>query len=154
MACAISCSVSLVFVIAMIYFYNRTENSAIIQQYRASLSSDLKERYAKISEERKQISYQGYALGVLLSLGIIYYNNQIKQIKTLSLVCIVVATAFVTNYFYYILHPKSDWMLEHLKNQQETHAWLLMYREMQYSYHAGLVLGIVAVGVLAFAFRC
>ena len=71
-----------------------------------------------------------------------------------ALVCTVIATAFVTNYFYYILHPKSDWMLDHLQNKQEIKAWLLMYREMQYNYHMGLVLGIVAVGVFAFAFRC
>jgi hypothetical protein len=30
----------------------------------------------------------------------------------------------------------------------------LMYREMQYNYHMGLVLGIIAVGILGFAFRC
>jgi len=29
-----------------------------------------------------------------------------------------------------------------------------MYKEMQYNYHFGMVVGIVAVGVLAFAFRC
>ena len=127
-----------------------------MRQYKASLSSDLKERYAKITEERKQISYQGYALGVLLSLLIIFYNYKVKKnpLSTMSLICIVIATSFITNYFYYMLHPKSDWMLDHLKSQQETHAWLLMYREMQYSFHAGLVLGIAAVGVLAFAFRC
>ncbi len=53
-----------------------------------------------------------------------------------------------------MLSPKSDWMLEHLQNKEEIKAWLLMYREMQYNYHMGLVLGIIAVGVLAFAFRC
>jgi hypothetical protein len=29
-----------------------------------------------------------------------------------------------------------------------------MYREMSYNYHMGFALGIVAVGALAFAFRC
>jgi hypothetical protein len=28
-----------------------------------------------------------------------------------------------------------------------------MYREMQYNYHMGFVIGVVAVGVLAYAFR-
>jgi hypothetical protein len=71
-----------------------------------------------------------------------------------ALVCTVMATCFLTNYFYYMLHPKSDWMLNHMGNQEEVKAWLQMYREMQYNYHAGLALGIVGVGVLAFAFRC
>ena len=45
-------------------------------------------------------------------------------------------------------------MLNHMGSQEEVKAWLQMYREMQYNYHAGLALGIVGVGVLAFAFRC
>ena len=156
MACALSCMVSAVFVIGMIYFYNMTGKSKIVNHYKSSLSSDLQKRYEKISQERLMISYQGYALGVIISLGIIFYNLKIKGAKmsNTALVCTVVATSFVTNYFYYMLHPKSDWMLNHLQNKEEIRAWLQMYREMQYNYHMGLVLGIIAVGVLAFAFRC
>jgi len=156
MACALSCSISAIFIIGMIYFYNMTGKSEIVKHYKATLSSDLQKRYDKISQERLMIGYQGYALGVILSLGIIFYNLKIKGAKmnTTTLVCTVIATAFVSNYFYYILHPKSDWMLNHLQNKEEIKAWLLMYREMQYNYHMGLVLGIIAVGILAFAFRC
>lgn len=156
MACAFSCMISAIFIIGMIYFYNLTDKSTIVKHYKSSLSSDLQKRYEKISEERANISYQGYALGVILSLGIIFYNIKIKRssMNTSALVCTVIATAFVTNYFYYILSPKSDWMLDHMNNKEEIKAWLLMYREMQYNYHMGLVLGIIAVGVLAFAFRC
>ena len=156
MACAISCMISAIFVIGMIYFYNLSDKSEIVKHYKSSLSSDLQKRYEKITKERTNISYQGYALGVILSLGIIFYNLKIKRsrMNTTALVCTVVATAFVTNYFYYMLSPKSDWMLNHMSNQEEVKSWLLMYREMQYNYHMGLVLGIVAVGILAFAFRC
>jgi uncharacterized membrane protein YkgB len=148
--------ISAVFIIGMIYFYNITDKSIIVKHYKEKLSSDLQKRYDKISKERMSISIQGYILGVILSLFIIFYNLKIKGTKmsNFTLVCTVVATAFVTNYFYYILHPKSDWMLNHTGNQEEVKAWLQMYREMSYNYHMGLVLGIVAVGVLAFAFRC
>jgi uncharacterized membrane protein YkgB len=156
MACAISCMISAIFVIGMIYFYNMTDKSEIVRYYKSSLSSDLQKRYEKITKERATISYQGYIIGVILSLGIIFYNLKIKKerLNTASLVCIVVATSFVTNYFYYMLHPKSDWMLNHMNNQEEVKAWLLMYREMSYNYHMGITLGIIAVGILAFAFRC
>ena len=156
MACAISCMISAIFIIGMIYFYNMTDKSAIVKHYKSSLSSDLQKRYEKITNERANISYQGYALGVVLSLGIIFYNLKIKSSKmnTTGLVCTVIATAFVTNYFYYMLSPKSDWMLNHMSNQEEVKSWLLMYREMSYNYHMGLTLGIIGVGVLAFAFRC
>lgn len=156
MACVISCMISAIFIIGMIYFYNLTDKSTIVKHYKSSLSSDLQKRYDKITKERANISYQGYALGVVLSLGIILYNLKINgsKINNIGLVCTVVATAFVTNYFYYMLHPKSDWMLNHMNNQEEVKAWLLMYREMQFNYHMGLVLGIIAVGIFAFAFRC
>jgi uncharacterized membrane protein YkgB len=140
----------------MFYFYNIAGKSEIIKHYKATLSSDLQKRYDKISKERLMLSYQGYALGVILSLGIIFYNLKIKHSKmnTASLVCTVIATSFVTNYFYYMIHPKSDWMLDHLQNKEEIRAGLQMYKEMQFNYHIGITLGIIAVGVLAFAFRC
>jgi hypothetical protein len=133
-----------------------TNKSEIVKKYKSSLSTDLQKRYDKIRMERMNISYQGYILGVILSLLIIFYNLNIKGTKmnSISLVCTVIATAFLTNYFYYILHPKSDWMLDHLKDEQQVKAWLIMYKEMQHNYHMGFVLGIIAVGVFAFAFRC
>jgi hypothetical protein len=70
-----------------------------------------------------------------------------------GMVCLVIATAFLTNYFYYVLSPKTDFMLNHIDDQEQAKNWLRMYREMSFNYHSGLALGIVAVGVLAFAFR-
>jgi len=148
--------ISALFIIGMIYFYSMTYNNEVIKKYKASLSDDLQKRYIAISKERMMISCQGYILGFGLSLLIIFYNLQIKGVKlsNFPLVCTVIATCFLTNYFYYMLSPKSDWMLNHMNDKKETTAWLEMYREMSFNYHAGLVLGIMAVGILAFAFRC
>jgi len=147
MACAISCMISAVFIIGMIYFYNRTDKS----YYKGKLSPDLQKRYDAIARERMMISCQGYVAGVFLSLLIIFYRG-IKN--PFSLVCTVMATCFLTNYFYYMLSPKSDWMLNHINSPEQTKAWLQMYREMSYNYHMGIALGVIAVGIFAFAFRC
>ena len=151
MPCSISCAISCIFIIGMIYFYNATDKSEIVKQYKATLPIDLQQRYEKIIEERKRISYQGYGVGLLLSLVILYFS---RKMNTISLVCTVMATAFLTNYFYYMLSPKSDWMLNHITNKDQVHAWLIMYRTMSYNYHLGIVFGIIAVGIFAFAFRC
>jgi uncharacterized protein YacL len=137
----------------MIYFYNATDKSEIVKHYKATLPMDLQERYEKITDERRRISYHGYILGLFLSVIILFYNIRIKM-HTISLVCTVMATCFLTNYFYYMLSPKSDWMLNHTTNQDQVNAWLVMYREMSYNYHVGIVFGIIAVGIFAFAFRC
>jgi uncharacterized protein YacL len=156
MACSISCIISAIFIIGMIYFYNATYKNEIVNHYKDTLSSDLRNRYEKISQERMYISMSGYGLGCILSLCIIFYNSKIKHQKmsTFSLVCLVMATCFLTNYFYYMLAPKSDWMLNHITSPEETKAWLQMYRAMQFNYHMGFVLGIIGVGIFAFAFRC
>jgi len=148
--------ISMIFVIGMIYFYNMTGKSEIVKNYKKTLSTDLQKRYEMITKERKILSYQGYALGVALSICLIIYNTYFKEQKmsTSAMVCLVIATSFLTNYFYYILSPKSDWVLNHTTNQEQVKNWLKMYREMSFNYHAGLALGIVAVGVLAFAFKC
>ena len=154
MVCSISCSISAVFIIGMIYFYNATSKNATVLQYKQQLNTEQRQAYDKIAAERLNISLRGYALGVLLSLLLIYYNYKKKQFKASSVVCLVLATSFLTNYFYYTLSPKSDWMLNHVESRGQTQAWLEMYKVMQYYYHAGLVLGIIGVGVFAYAFQC
>jgi uncharacterized protein YacL len=155
MACSISCSIALVFIIGKIYFYNATTNSQTVQHYRDKLPTNLKHLYDKISNERLRISIYGYVLGVFLSLCIIFYNLKLKRerLSNISLVCIVIATCFLTNYFYYMLTPKSEWMLNHINSPEQTKLWLQMYRTMSLYYHSGLVLGIIAVGFVALAFR-
>ena len=102
------------------------------------------------------MNYYGYSLGLVLSLIIILYNYKLSKNKltTTSLVCLVIVVSFLTNYFYYILSPKSTYMLDHINSPEQTKAWLAMYKAMQFNYHFGMVIGIIAVGVLAFAFRC
>jgi hypothetical protein len=138
----------------MIYFYNATSTNATVLQYRQHLNEQQRIAYDQIAKERLHISIQGYSLGFVFSLLIIFYYYEKKHIRPSSVVCLVLATSFLTNYFYYTLTPKSDWMLNHVESKQETQAWLYMYRTMQYYYHAGLVLGIFGVGIMAYAFKC
>ena len=141
----------------MIYMNNATTKSQTIQNYEKQLPEDLKNIYKKIVGERLSIYYYGYILGFILSLIIIIYNYQNKSIKTklstYHVVCIVIATSFITNYFYYMLSPKTSWMLDYVKTPEQTKAWLEMYKAMQKYYHTGLVLGIISVGLIAVAFR-
>ena len=157
MPCQFSCFLSFIFIVSMIYMNNATTKSQTIQKYEAQLPRNLQEIYRKIQRERLHIYYYGYSLGFILSLIIIIYNYQNNssksKITTTHMVCIVISTSFITNYFYYMLSPKTTWMLDHIKTPEQTKAWLEMYKSMQKYYHTGLVLGIIAVAFLAVAFR-
>ena len=156
MPCSFTCLIATALIVATIYFQNATSKSKIVQEYKKQLPSNLQNLYDKLSAERLKINYYGYTLGLILSLIIIFYNYSVRRNKltNTSLVCLVIVVSFFTNYFYYILSPKSDYMLKHINSPDQTRAWLAMYKEMQYNYHFGFVIGLVAVGVLAFAFRC
>jgi hypothetical protein len=153
--CKLSCAVSVVFIVAMIYMLYATTQSNIIQEYEKTLSPELLAVYKKIVNERTSIYYYGYFLGFILSLVFIAYNYKVRMVPLASmpLVCIIVSISFFTNYFYYILSPKSNWLTDHLKTQEEIKAWSKMYKGMQKYYHTGLVLGLIAIGIFAFSFR-
>ncbi len=153
--CTISCSISAVFILGMIYMNYSVAKSQIIVNYKAQLPENLQKVYEEITSERTTIYYQGYVLGFILSLFIILGNvySDHKMLSTRSMVCLVLATSFLTNYFYYTLSPKKNWMLNYIETPEQTKAWLQMYRGMQVYYHTGLLLGIIAVGVFAHAFR-
>lgn len=154
--CYFSCLLALMFIIGSIYFQYITQKDKVVQKYKDTLPTNLQILYDKISQERLQIYYQGYFLGLIISIIIIIININRKSYKlnNLSMICLVVSISFITNYFYYILTPKTTYMLEHINSPEQNKAWLNIYRTMQYNYHLGMFIGLVAVGFLAFAFRC
>jgi hypothetical protein len=155
MACYVSCVLATIFVIASIFMTNMTQKNKTIQTYQSQLPSNLQNIYKKITDERQRIYYCGYALGLILSIIIIVYKNQKRiPMTNATMVCTVITVSFITNYFYYSLSPKSTYMLDHINSPEQTKAWLTMYKAMQYYWHAGLVLGIIATMFLALAFRC
>lgn len=154
--CGFTCALSSIFILSMVYMNYSMWNSQIMQTYKEQLPEELQNTYKQIVNERANIYYVGYLLGFILSIIIIFYNTQIMKNKmgNLGMVCLVVSTSFIINYFYYILTPKSNWMLNEIKGEEQTKAWLTMYRQMQVYYHTGFVLGLVGVGLFAYSFRC
>ena len=154
--CTISCLLSGVFILSMIYMTYSVSNDRFIQTYENQLPENLKKIYKAVVSERSRIYYFGYVLGFILAAVIIAYNTQINKNKMgwTSMVCLTIIVSFFTSYFYYILSPKKNWMLENISTEEQTKAWLTMYRKMQYYYHSAFVFGILGVGFFSLAFRC
>ena len=156
MACRITCSISVAFIVAMIYMTNAMSNNETTKLYEKQLPDHLRGTYKQIVDERTRIYYTGYLLGFSVAILFILYNIWFtkRTFSTISMICLSTTSAFIINYFYYILTPKKTYMLEHIDTPKQTNAWLKMYRDMQYHYHVGLVLGLMAVAIFSYAFRC
>ena len=134
--------------IANVYCCSLGSKSELIKELISKLSPENQERYRKIANERRGIYFTGLFLGFILSMLLIMCCRSYFLTTNGSrggLLCMVGAVTLSVNYFYYILAPKTDWMVLHLKSAEEREAWLKIYRNMQYNYHMGLVLGILAV---------
>lgn len=155
MICSTTLFISIVFLFAMLSVNILACSSGLIKNYMDKLPPDLQKIYKEIQNERLKIYYKGYFLGLIISILIIIYNYKIKNsISTVNIILITISTTFLTSYLYYILSPKSKWMLNYLKTEEEKKEWLNVYRNMQIYYHGGLVLGLIAVAFLAAAFKC
>lgn len=97
--------------------------------------------YEKIVGERTNLYIQGLILGLILSFFIVYNTQTNTRFHTITL---FFAITLIVTLVYYTLMPKSDWMLNHLKTQKETKAWLEVYQNMKTRYVIGFILGTLA----------
>lgn len=135
------------------------EEESIKLRFYKLLDNNQKNIYKKIIDERKSIYFRGYGIGLTLSFIFIFIYKYIlrpskKSLSIWFLVCLTGAITFTTNYLFYILAPKSTYMINHLKNKQQIRDWQNIYRTMQVKYNTGLVLGIFAIMIFAYANRC
>jgi len=153
MICLKSCAVGLVFIFATIFMTLIIDKQKIFKDYVNSLNKEQLNKYNNIVNERKNISLNGYLLGLLLSLVFIVFNYNLKKISKGLVICLTSSIMFLTHYFYYILSPKTDWMVLHLDDKQRIE-WLKVYRTMQFSYHYSLLIGVLSVMIISSAFKC
>jgi hypothetical protein len=153
--CTITCFIALVIVVAMIIMSLMVSNDPFIKSYRNNFPDDIKNEYDRIVSERQTIFYTGYLIGFVLSIiTIIISINVLKRKMSVSLmVCITIVLSSVVTNLYYTLSPKSNYMINLLKTDQQRSDWLKIYKSMQYYFHGSFVIGIIAVGVFTYAFR-
>ena len=160
--CGITCSIAILFLVANVYTMLSVDCKNKKEKLYSLLNENQKNIHQKIVDERKSIYFRGYAVGLLLSFILIFVYKYVingsdsnkKKMSIWMIVCMVGAITFTSNYLYYILSPKTTYMVQHLNNKLQIDEWLKIYRYMQVKYHVGLVLGIVAIMIFAYANRC
>jgi len=139
--------VSIAFIIATIATL-QSPNEELKQNLSQYLNEKEQIYYQEIIIMRRNIYFQGLGLGVILSLGAIFLIPTLKKAKKMVRFFTAIAITFIVNYFYYILYPKDKYMIEILDTKEENKAWLQIYKTMQFRYHMGFLLGLVAAACI------
>ena len=155
MYCELAWQISIVFLVSFIYMNVVMFLSSQKSSFTDTLDEDQKEEYAKIVSERADLSRKGYIMGLttgllaawLLRLSGSKYTNS-------HLFAVVLAVMFVAHYLYYMLKPKSQYMLNNLKDEKQVKAWTEMYRTMQFRHFTGLGLGVATAVILGWYNSC
>ena len=122
-----------------------------VNRLRNMVSGEAAEAYKRIGNERAILYIQGLGIGIVLAFLIsYYYRSSIKHLFYRTTLFMFITLGFAA--FYYSLMPKSDWMLNHLKTEEENKAWLQIYKTMKYRYITGFLFAAIATIPLAYSF--
>lgn len=111
------------------------------EMLKRTFSEDLDRVYDSIVQERRNQYLQGLILGFIIAYGFTTFSKITNRFYRMSL---FVAISLMTSVLYYFLIPKSDYMLNHLKTEEQNKAWLQIYKTMKMRYIFGFLFGAVA----------
>ena len=121
---------------------SKEQHDAVVK----TLSPELADRYEKIVAERRNYYLQGLILGFFVAFFFVGRRSIPNKFYKITL---FTAVALIVGVTYYTVMPKSDYMLQHLKNEEQIKAWLEVYKTMRSKYITGFLLGALAAIPLA-----
>jgi hypothetical protein len=137
--CYITCAVASAFFGGMLYLTLNPYKHHVLQKYLDTLDAKQLDLFSAVHKERMQIYLMGLVLGLLL--GFIYLQYAKAGVRR---TCAFVAIVMGVNYLFYMVYPKTTYMVRHLTSPEQINAWQDVYRTMQYNQYMGMVLGLVA----------
>lgn len=146
--CGLSCLLASMFFGSMLYSMLYYDKNTVFINFNSTLDEYQKQVYREIMRERMRIYIQGLLFGLLC--GFIYLQYTTKSIYT---ACVFTVIVLGINNLYYILIPKTKYMLQYLNNQEQTNAWLDVYKSMKHRCYMGMVLGAVSYLLIGYNYN-
>lgn len=143
MFCLQTCGLAIIFLFSMVYMTVMVDTKALNHNLQSKLTPEENQRYLSIIEERKNLYLQGFSIGFLVSMVVLYYMKSQTNMTTNTMVCLTVVISYLVMYFYYTFSPKQDLLVVHLSSQEARMAWMNYYHTMKTNYHLGMVFGLV-----------
>ena len=140
--CVKTCTIFyIIFVVYFMMFGLTIVYSNDLKHLENSLDDKQKETYYKIKKERLNHFNIGLGMGSFIGLSIILSKMQVTSKYCLAGIILLITTSMV----YYVL-PKSDYMVRHLKSEEQKLAWMRVHR----NFIKKKIAGFVAVVILYF----
>ena len=152
MFCGTTCIIAGAFIFSSFFMFLMCGKQYLKSDFARTLNAKQLNTYKKITAERFKIYSEGFMLGILKMLVFLPLLAKTKYYNRLNVGCLAVVIVFVTNYFYYMLHKKSTYMIKHLTNQKQINAWLNIYKYMQFNNYFGFLLGLIGMVLLSISF--
>ena len=150
MVCGTTCLLGAAFVGSMVFCMISTKDAKVFKLFESLLQPEQLLAYKNVANERLNIYLQGFFIGLVLAVLALNFVRQLKKVALANKICLFIVIALGLNYLYYILSPKSQYMLESLNSPEQVKAWLEIYKHMQTRVYSGVVLGLL--GYLVFAY--
>ncbi len=142
--CDIWCLMASGLFAAMLYVMFSPSKTKLLNAFIATLNPKQKHVHRKIVEERLNIYITGLVLGLIV--GFTYLSMSKKSVVR---TCVFTTLVLSITIVFYMMIPKSTYMIQHLKTTEQFNKWLDVYKEMQYRNYMGLILGVISYLVLA-----
>ncbi len=139
--CVLTCAAAAAFFGGMLFVSLNPYSAEKLNHLMSLLTPDQMDVYKEVSRERMHIYLMGLVVGLLL--GFIYLYHGVRQ-PGMARTCGFVFITMAVTYLFYLLYPKSKYMLTYLTTDEQRAAWLDVYRGMQYRHYMGMVLGVIA----------
>lgn len=147
MGCMVECLLASGFIGASLYVMIR-DKSVSHQELYNTLSDEKKEAFKKIKKERLMIYIRASLIGLFISISFSKFGKFLLPDKSFDKSCINTLIFFGVQSLTYRIHPKSDWMLNHIDNNKQAKLWLKKYKYMSKRWHIGMVIGLIGYFVL------
>lgn len=147
MVCVNVCLISIVMGCVFLSLMMINPSTNTYRKFLELLDENQKATLDKITEERKNIFYYSLGIGLLLSFLLLFRLYNLKYTNR-SLVCIFFISLISVISLVYMVSPKSDRFIKHIKTDEQKEAWISFRKEIKLKKLVGGVIGMFIYSIM------
>ena len=141
MICIKTCMLSTVIIFWFVSGMLVNKKTPVFTNLMNSLDDEQKQKFDRIVKERTSIFKKSLGGALILTLVLVLTLIN-KNMDLKKQICVVIVSSVFLMTLFYMIHPKSDYMVRHLKTQDQRDKWVKMRMDMGMKKYVGLGLGV------------